>query len=192
MAVKIIEQNHLYGKILDIYLENVWFRKLDLKKVYDDHIKEIDSTIDYRSFCEWSKQIKDDFENIYKEYKRRETKFDTLKKIDEKKEIMAEDIVDIFMVFLKGMKDNLDDPAYIKKLNPSQISALFKVINDEQDKAKNFALKVREQYHKETVIGTLLKRVIEGSIGKSDLILLEDQTVNKILKENSEGVYGLR
>jgi len=175
--------------------------QISIKRFYEQVVIpmiEEGERIQYTSFLPWANKIKKQVVNINKEHRFSPTGMSeglSAKERERKKlvqqETIREDVAEVTHSFMQMLKEKMKDPEALKKMTSKEILELYRVIRQEEDRAKELTLKIRSNEREEIAFQMMLEQSRAGQLNPEDFEFLEAGIKNELLtlKQNADGVY---
>lgn len=188
-----IEVSQVYEEIKRIYTEfraDIQDGRVNMKQLYRAHIAPIipvGEDISYQNFLLWSKGFEKKTEQVHVGRSLVDREMEKTKKQFE----IRQDATDLMSSFLKTVKLLADDPDALKKANIKPLD-LYKIIREEEDRAKSLRLKERAENRADAAFAFMVSVSRAGMVEDADIEFLEDSIKQELMSfKHSHGIYKL-
>lgn len=181
-------------------LDEILSEKITLNKFFKTHIQPFlvgPEKIEYINFYNWHKLVQKEIARMNKHdlptapgkeistYERERQK--KLKQAN-----IRQEVTELMNNFVIQLSNRLKDPKAMQNMDQKEIESLYKLIRQEEDRAKELELKERAEDRADAEFALMLERTRAGQVTLEDIEFLEADIRESIsLLPNNNGVYQL-
>lgn len=103
---------------------------------------------------------------------------------------IRQDVTDIMSTYIQSLKDFVNNPEKMQKLTHKEMMDMYKVIREEEDRARALGIKERSEDRADAAFAFFVSQARAGQLEEDDIEFMENdvkQTLNIFKNEN--GVY---